>query len=377
MKKIVFICIIIIIFVIDKDKAFAGNLDIDIESEIDGQLNQFDFSELENAVNNSGSMGDIRITDMITKAIKGELGLQPGEIISQILKILFSEISELFYLLRSIIIIAIISALFTNLSSAFIDNKAAELGFYVNYIIVVALLLSSFNVCVGIMTDFVGGICLIMEALIPIMATSAALSGSGVKAYMLSPTLLAATGFVITAVNNFIAPAVTAAAALQIVNHLTDREILQKLSDLIKKIISWGMKITAGLFMTLMSIQGLSAPILNNAAAKTAKYAVSAIPVVGAAFSGAVDTVFYWTGAVKSGLMVAALIVLLLACAVPLIKITAYILAYKVVASVIQPICDPRIVKVIDSAGSYSALMLSASAIVSVMFIFIIMIMLG
>ena len=86
---------------------------------------------------------------------------------------------------------------------------------------------------------------------------------------------------------------------------------------------------------------------------------------------------FYWGGAVRSGVLIVVIIGVVMYCAVPVLKIAAFILIYKLTAALIQPICDARIVKAIDGAGNIAAVALSATVLVSVMFIFTAMILLS
>ena len=62
---------------------------------------------------------------------------------------------------------------------------------------------------------------------------------------------------------------------------------------------------------------------MDNVAARTAKSAVNAVPVVGDILTGAVDIVTYWTSAVRSGVAVALIIAVAAALIVPAAKLAA------------------------------------------------------
>lgn len=134
---------------------------------------------------------------------------------------------------------------------------------------------------------------------------------------------------------------------------------------------------TAIIFISILSLQRITTPILNNAITKSAKVAVNFVPVVGQALTGAVDAVLYWSGAVRGGVMAAVIILIIIMCGAPILKIIAFIFVYKMTAGIVQPICDERIVKAIDSAGTFAALILGVCVVISVMFIFMIMIVLS
>jgi len=50
------------------------------------------------------------------------------------------------------------------------------------------------------------------------------------------------------------------------------------------------------------------------------------------------------------------------------VKLTALIFIYKFVAAIVQPICDKRIVKCLDTIGGYVGILLGICVMVIVMF---------
>ena len=66
----------------------------------------------------------------------------------------------------------------------------------------------------------------------------------------------------------------------------------------------------------------------------------------------------------------AIIIGIIVLCIIPIIKIIAIIFLYKFTASVIQPICDNRIVNCIDDMSKNAGLILSTLVITSIVFVF-------
>jgi stage III sporulation protein AE len=164
---------------------------------------------------------------------------------------------------------------------------------------------------------------------------------------------------------------------LEIVNFITAKEPLSKFAELIRAIAKWSINAIAVIFLAVLSLQKLSAPILNNIALKTAKAAANAIPVVGGMINGAFDAVLYWGVAAKSGMLVALVVAMTLAVALPVIKILAMLLIYRITSAVVQPISDERVVDCLESIGKSCALILQAGVTVSVMFIVSVVILLA
>lgn len=377
MKKIITLALCIF-FVILTPLKTEGMNDTD-NSMLQEQMDILDFSDVSDVISKSqnSEIRKIEIKDLVMQAIKGEIDLSPKNILNMITSSFFSEVNSLISLMKHMIAIAILSAFFKAFSSSFKSNSVAELGFYVNYIVIITVLLSSFSICVGIMQELTNELCDLMLAAQPLLLSLVVMSGNIASSYVFSPVMLFFITFLANFLQMFITPTILMAAVLQIVNYISEREMLQKFSDLIRIIVSWGLKMIAIIFISILSLQRITTPILNNAITKSAKVAVNFVPVVGQALTGAVDAVLYWSGAVRGGVMAAVIILIIIMCGAPILKIIAFVFVYKMTAGIVQPICDERIVKAIDSAGTFAALILGVCVVISVMFIFMIMIVLS
>ncbi len=341
------------------------------------ELPGLDVSKISGVIERTETGNHLDFSDLFQKAVSGEVNLSPQSIIDIISELFFSEIGSLLSIMRTMIIIAVLSALFKALSASFSQKAVVEMGFYINFIVVVALLLSSFSTCVGIMQSLVDNLCNIMEAAVPLITALMMMNGQIKGAYTFAPLILYMVNLITHLMRDFFSPCIIAGAVLSIANCISERELLTKLCDLVKNSLSYLLKGVAAIFIGVVSLQGLSAPIVNNALTKSAKYAFNAVPVVGSTLKGVVDTMSAWTGALRSGFLVAIVIAITVLAAIPLIKIAAFIFVYKLTAGIIQPICDERIVKAVDGVGSYAAIVLGAAALTVIMLIFTSIIMLS
>lgn len=351
--------------------------DYDGEDILNRQIGILELGEINTVLVSSGYTEDFDFKGMLLKSARGELNLSLQEIINAVLRQLMNELFLHTKLMRNLILVCILSAILRNLSASFKQKSIGELGFFASYIVIVIILFDSFSVGVSLLQDTIGLLVSIMQASVPVVTTLLAASGNVPQALTLKPIIF----FVITAVSSvlkdFLAPLLIAAASLEIVNYLTERQILTKLSELIRKAIGWGLKLSALLFTSTLSLQSITSKGFNQAVNKTAKAAVNLVPVVGSTLTSAVDAVFYWSQALKGGVLVTVAILILIACFIPFIKLTAMILIYKLTAAIIQPICDERITECIDVIGTFAALMAGILATIVFMFIFAVMIMLS
>jgi len=216
-----------------------------------------------------------------------------------------------------------------------------------------------------------------MNASIPIMIGIMAMSGNVAGATSFHPLMFVALQLIRWFIASFFIPLVLTAAALDIVNQLTDGNRLERLAALINKIAGWSLKALLGTFAFLLTLQRFAAPIVNNLAVRTARSAVGAIPVVGGALHAAVDTVTHFSQAARSGVLVALVLVICAALVTPLLKMLALSGVYRITAGFIQPIADPRLVKAMDSIGRHMGTLFAAAALIGVSCLYAVVILLS
>lgn len=370
MKKIIIFLILFFSFNINVNAYGNDNYDESIEDTLDEQLKMFDFEGMKTIISNTGYEEDFDFEEIIKGIILGENDFSFKEIINKCFRKLFSEVFANLYLIKNLIIVCILSALLKNLTEAFKQKETGELGFYVSYIVVVMILFSSFSTGLSILQNTSEDLITIMQGALPLIISLLVATGNTANAYLFQPVMLFVIQILSFVTSNVFIPLISISAVLQIINYLTQREILTKFSNLIKSCVSWGLKGSAILFMSVLSIQRLSAPILNGTINKTAKVAINMIPVVGDVLTGAVDGIAYWTYAIKNGVSLTIIILIIFMCMIPVIKLISLVFIYKFTAAIIQPICDKRIIECIDTIGGYTAIILGVLFTIIVMFIF-------
>ena len=153
--------------------------------------------------------------------------------------------------------------------------------------------------------------------------------------------------------------------------------MLGQFAKLLRQCISWGMKGTAMAFMLLLSLQKIGGGALHGLAAKTAKIAVGAVPVVGNVMGGAVETAAAVAGTLKSGTLAAAAVFLLLLCIPIALKLAVMLLLFRLTAAAAEFICEERLVECIAAAGEYMGLLLGIIVLGEGMFLFSAVLLLG
>jgi len=284
------------------------------------------------------------------------------------LRLLFAELFANVALMQQLIFVSVLAAVLKILTESFKSKSVGELGFYVCYLLLIIIIFSSFRLAILVTGDMIQNISHFVRVSIPVVISLVLMSGNMTGAYVFHTLFLFAIDIINTLIRTFLMPLIIFMATVQIVNFLTENEILSKLSESVQKIIIWGLKTLAGGFIAVLALQRISTPILNNLAIRTARLTINVVPVVGDMLSGAVDSVLYLAQATKNGVIVAVIISVVYIGILPVVKLTALIFIYKFVAAIVQPICDKRIVKCLDTIGGYVGILLGICVMVIVMF---------
>lgn len=329
------------------------------------------------AIDRAAALPGGSVYDVAMQILTGELDLSLGGVVASLLAPLFAEIGVMGALLRELAIIAILSAVLSAVSQNLRSKAVSDLGFYVVYMIVVALLVDSFMECIFIMRDFAGTLGRLVEAAVPAMISLVLVSGNPTSAALFNPLAMFAAGAMQFVIRDIVAPILVFGAVLEIINNLTAREMISRLASLARTLLKTGLAALAGLFAAVLTLHRISAPIVDGAAVRAARFAVNAVPVVGQALSGAVDTATLWSGAVKNSVLTAVIVVIVMICIPVIIKLLAFTIAYKITAALLEPICDKRVCSAISAAGSLASLALAACALAAASFVFMVMVMIS
>ena len=99
-------------------------------------------------------------------------------------------------------------------------------------------------------------------------------------------------------------------------------------------------------------MQGASGAITDGVTIRTAKYVTgNFVPVVGRMFSDASETVVGASLLVKNAVGITGVVILVLLCAFPAVKILVLALIFKVSAAILQPMGDSPIIECLQTIG--------------------------
>jgi len=281
-------------------------------------------------------------------------------------------------LLGQLVVLAVIAAVLANLQAAYEGETVARTAWTVAYLLILVLGLAGFHSAVslarGAITDLVG----YMLSLLPVLAGLCVAAGAVTTAGILSPAMIVAVHAISVLVADVVLPLVVFSVVLDVASNLGEAARVTQLAELFRSVATSTLGILLAVFLGITAVSGAAGAVVDGVAVRTAKFLSSSfIPVVGKMFSDAVEVVVGTSLLVKSVVGVTGLLVLVLTVALPLLKLAALVLVYRLAAALVQPLGAGMVADTLASMGHGLTLITLATAAVALMFFLAASIMLG
>jgi len=363
-NKLFLIMLIFSILIIYPTNSFA--LDEQILEEQASSLNIGQFTEEANKYTKE-LFPELSANELLTSSIKGEFDNQG--LIKRIFNYFFDELLENIKSIGIILVVIIIYSILKNINNNFGSN-ASEIAFYAQYILIVTFVMNSFLSILDIVKESLNTTVTFMQNLVPILITLMVATGNIVTSALAQPMILFCVQFISNIITNFILPVILIGTVLSIISNISDKVQINKLSSFLKSSSIWIMGTILTIFITILSLEGSLSSSVDGVTAKVAKSAVSTfVPVVGKILGDAVDSVMGASNILKNAVGVIGVISILSICITPIIKLAILTITFYITSSIVQPIADKRIIKLLDTIGESYKILLAIVFLVSFIFI--------
>lgn len=312
--------------------------------------------KLEQSVGDDSSkiINDFNPKSIISDAASGKFELNLKSIANNALRYLFNEVYMNMHLLIKLLVLVVLCAILKNLQTSFLSESVGEIAFYVCYIVIVTVVLISFNTAMQIGIGMIDGMVNFMYATTPVLISLVVSGGGFTTGAVFNPLMLLIVEICATFMKNVLIPLIFLSTIISIVNNISDKIQINRLGALFKQITGWVLGTILTVFVAIISLQGSLGAVVDGVTSKTAKFAISTfVPIVGKTLADAADTVIGCTLLIKNAAGLAVLIGIVLICIGPLLKILALVALYKATSALVEPIAEKRITNCIsDIAGS-------------------------
>ncbi|WP_135549802.1 stage III sporulation protein AE [Paenibacillus cymbidii] len=301
--------------------------------------------------------------------LPGGEGWSLSAFLKGLLRYLFHELLVNGKLLTSIVVLTVFGMMLETMQSAFEKKAVAKIAHTISLMVIIVIAINSFHVAIDYAKSAIESMIHFMVAVVPLMLTMLASTGNVTSAAVLHPLIVFMIHAVGTAVYTIVFPLFFFSAVLHIVSALSERYKVTQLASLLRSVGALLLGVLVTLFLGVITVRGATGAVTDGVAIRTAKYiAGNFVPVVGTMFADATDTVISASLLVKNAIGLTGVIILILLCAFPAIKILTLALIYNFAAAVMQPLGDSPIVGCLQTVGKSMLYVFAALAAVALMF---------
>ncbi|MDO5336008.1 MAG: stage III sporulation protein AE [Eubacteriales bacterium] len=300
----------------------------------------------------------LSIEEAVKKLMNGEELFSKERIFSLVREVFFGKLEQEKKLLGQILLLILAAAVFYNLAQVFENSQIGEVSFYVIYLVLFLLLVQSFGEFAGELEKQLETITGFMKGLAPAYYLAVAAAGGGGSALAFYQMVLFLIWLIQWLIGKLILPGTNLYVLLCMVNHLSKEEMLTGFSELLKSLISWGLKTLLGIVTGMQVIKGLVAPVMDSLKRSLLGRTAGAIPGVGNAVNTVTEIVITSAVLVRNCMGVAFLVILVMWGMRPVIHYGMMSLFYKLSAALGEPVSDKRLVGALSTMGEGMGLLL-------------------
>ena len=280
-------------------------------------------------------------------------------------------------LVKELFLLVLAGAVLGNFASLFEGKQVRDTGFYMVYLLALALILKNFQSSGENLKAVITSLIAFMRILTPSYYLAAAAAGGASTAVMFYQMLL----LVILAVEKFllalVLPMIHIYLLIALVNDLSGEEILSHMTELLETCVNGLLKSSLGVLVGMQMIKSLLAPALDSLRQTAIFRTAGMIPGIGNAVNAVTQLVAGSAVLIRNCFGVTAMLVLLMAGMVPAVRLFVSGLSFRLLAAAAQPVSDKRIAGCLAAAGKGYAMLLRLLFTVEVLFLLTIAILAG
>ena len=268
-----------------------------------------------------------------------------------------------------LILLAIAAAVFIGFSDIFQTRQVSQISFYMIYLLVIGICLTSFQAASEWMANGVHTLTGFMKVLYPVYfaaVTVAKGSVSSLAFYHLAIILIVVIEELLL---HLIVPGIHMYVIIRVMNSLQSEDYLSKFAELLETAIGWGLKTLMGGMIGLNVIQGMLGPAIDTVKRSAVTRGMEMVPGVGDLLGGTAEVAFGTAVLIKNSIGIVGMFLCLVLCLAPLLQLTVITLGYKLAAALVQPVSDKRITECIGGVGEGCRMLMNCIFVTGILFL--------
>lgn len=290
--------------------------------------------------------------------VQGKLWDALKELGNGITGVLYSQTGEIKALFFTILMLGVVAALFINFADLFQDHQVSDLAFYFVYMLMIVVLLKSFESGMSVVREILQAVTTFMKLYIPTYMVAVGSASGAASASVYYQVLLFMVYLIEWGYLTILLPAVYSFVLLTIINGVWMEEKLNLLLELLGKAIVVSLKITIGIITGFSILQAMISPVIDSLQSSVLKKAMSAIPGIGGLTEGMFEMVVGSAVLVKNSVGLYITFVLIVLCCAPILKLLLLGGVIKLSAALMGIISDRRMTNCANRVGDGNFMLL-------------------
>ena len=336
----------------------TDELSLDETETTEELLKEINLADVQKMLDDFMGADSFSMKEALIKLTRGEQAFSKEAVQEFVYRFFFYQLDQEKELFVKLILLILLSAVFTSFAEVFENNQIGDISFFVVYLLFFTILMDSFSKMSSSLEKTISWMTEMMKGLAPAYyMTVCAASGAASAVVFYEGVLLMVWG-IQWLLLTVLLPASGIYVLLQLVNSLSREEMLGKMAELLNTAVSWGLKSLLAAVVGLQIIRNLVAPVMDSVKRGLLSKAAGALPGVGNAVNMVTELVVTSAVLVRNCLGVVILVVFVLIGAGPMLHYGILSLLYRLLAAVAQPVSDRRMVRALGTMGEGCALLL-------------------
>lgn len=308
-----------------------------------------ELSDLEENLRGMTDFSDLSFSDLVLELLQGKLPSGISGLWGEVWRLLFSYLGGQKQLAVQILLIALFSAVCTNFIRVFENSQIADISFYMMYLLIGTLLIGAFAEMQSLTVNTLKSLFQFVTLLLPAYVVTIVFSAGSISALGFYELTLLSVHILQLLFIKMVLPLIQIYVVFLFFNQLTQEDLFSQASEFLKTLLEWILKTTTAILVGLQTIQCLVAPAVDTLKNSTAHRIVKVLPGVGGLMDSAAETIAGSALVIKNAVGVAGMIVVLLICLLPFLKLGLSVLLFRLLCAMLQPISEKRMVDCIRS----------------------------
>lgn len=348
--------------------------DFEYDAAYEDIYEALDIDALDTELRKNGVDEPVGFSELVRSVEQGKFGDVVKKMGQMLWAGIIDELAENKALMIQLISITLLGSIFVNISGSFGNGFVGENGFYVTYLIMTSLMLSSFSLALDMVCASLERVLMLIRIVVPVYALAMSYVGHSATSAGMYEIILIGVWLVQVLILRFVIPMIKFYVIVSLVNNLNKEDSFSKLCQLIRNLVSWMLKTIIVFIAGLNLIKSLIEPQIDAIGRNTMNRVISSIP--GGGIMSVLTGTFLGAGLViKNCIGIAGILFIALFVLIPVIKAFLLMIMVRLTGAIIQPVGEQRYVDGVEALSGGMSLLLQTIGSSVVLFMLTIAIM--